>query len=89
MEKVYDLKLTPQELETVLGALEYVAGKLSQNGGDEDKATSSAETKTRLLLEYAEADAARDKAYDAYKKAAVCVEFKEVHEGPLPWETDE
>ena len=89
MDKLYGLDLTRAELETVLGALEYVAGKLSQNGGDEDKATSSAETKTRALLAYAEADAARDKAYDAYRKAAVCGEVEEVHEGPLPWETDE
>lgn len=68
-DKLFELHLTRAELETVLGALEYVAGKLSQNGGDEDKATSSAETKTRLLLEYAEAESKRVEAYHEYQKA--------------------
>ena len=68
-DKLFELHLTRAELETVLGALEYVAGKLSQNGGDEDKATSSAETKTRLLLEYAEAESQRAEAYYEYQKA--------------------
>ena len=91
MDKVYELHLTRAEIEAVGAALEHMADDIQRNRrvmaetviDAADDAVSTATTKARLLLAYAEAESQRVKAYNEYREAVYG------KDRPLPWEEDE
>ena len=89
MDMVYELRLTRVEIEAVDAALEHMADDMQRNRrvmaetviDAADDAVSTATTKARLLLAYAEAEENRLAAYRKYQSAVYGDE-----DSCMPWE---